>query len=112
MRRGFAALRERPARMTISQTAETVTIDVPGRPSLELVTDGKKHPVAEGDDEGVSARWKDGALVVERSLRGMTLRRSYEHAPGSPRLIVTTELRGGPREVRFRTVYDEEARSP
>ncbi|HET9983427.1 MAG TPA: hypothetical protein VFQ38_07560 [Longimicrobiales bacterium] len=106
MRRGFAALRERPERLDIEQAGNTVTISVPGRPSTSLVTDGKKHG-GEGDEGGVSARWKDGVLVVDRSVRGMTVRRIYEHAPGSPRLIVTTELRGGPREMQFRTVYDQ-----
>lgn len=109
----FTALRERPAKLSIRQASSIVALASDGGPALELVPDGRKRmmpfrSVAERRDSSeVKAYWDESGLVVERSLEHrLTVKRHYEHAPGSPRLIVTTEVQGMPRKMESRAVYD------
>jgi hypothetical protein len=112
MRRARDLMREMmelPRRLTITQdgavvifTADdgrVVRYDASGRP--------EKHQFTNATVE-TRTRWDQGALVVETSVKdGPRIVRRYTVEPEPKRLVVTTKVEGGQRQVPERQAYYE-----
>ena len=111
MRERLREMMEGPRQLTISQTDSTLILAGVTGLSRTLFTDGRKRKRelrGVGEVE-TKARWKDGALMVERKFgNGLKLNESFERSQDGQRLSVLLELHGGPmpRELRFKRVYD------
>jgi hypothetical protein len=112
MRRARELIREMmelPRRLTITQDGAVVTLtaddgrvvryDATGRP--------EKHQLTNATVE-TRTRWDQGTLVVETSVKdGPKIVRRYVVEPEPKRLVVTTKIDGGSRQVPERQAYYE-----
>ena len=75
---------------------------------LILPADGvnRKFPFRTFDVVQAKSAWKDGKLVANYKVKGVSIQETYERGVDSPRLIVTTQVPGAMRPVTFRRVYD------
>jgi hypothetical protein len=106
-------LMEASKRLVIADNDSTISVGYADSSTLLLHVDGKKRKYTMGraGEVETKASWQEGGLEVERKFKsGITLKEEYSHAPGSPRLIVTTTIKGGIMNSRTtRRVYDAES---
>ena len=110
MRAAVEAVRHGDARITIAENADSVHLEYADGSYFDLRMDGHKH-----DDiwRGVgriraAAYWSEAGLVLERKFEdtGVTVRQTFARPAGSPRLTVTTEVKGSAaRPLTLRREY-------
>ena len=95
---------------TIVQTDSAITFAFDDTAQLLLLTDGRKlkQEIDVLGDVEIKAKWKDGALVVERKMDGAKITEHYSRPQYTERLIVTTKVEFSrlPRAIEFQRVYD------
>jgi hypothetical protein len=108
-RQAIEAVRVAPARVFVVRGEGAVTISFDAHPPITLDTDGRSVDRFWTDHEEVEvrARWKDGALLIERELgSGLEIADTYS-LDGEDRLTVHTIVEGPiPRRIELRRVYD------
>lgn len=107
MRRVYDSWARGNERMTIDAASGVVRVEYADSARLELVTGKKlKHDFRGFEGVESTARWKGGSLEIEHRFGRVRLTETFTRAPQSPRLIVTTQLKGGvPRPKLYRRIY-------
>jgi len=112
MRRARDLMREMmelPRRLTITQDGAIVTLTADDGRVVKYEATGRpeKHQLTNATVE-TKTRWDQGALVVETSVKdGPRIVRRYTVEPEPKRLVVTTKIEGGPRQMPERQAYYE-----
>jgi hypothetical protein len=102
-------LMELPRRLTITQEGDTVTFTGGDGRVTKYAATGRpeKHQLTNATVE-TKTRWDQGTLVVETSVKdGPRVVRKYTVEPEPKRLVVTTRVDGGSRQMPEQQSYYE-----
>ena len=111
LRRLLEAWTRSSERLAIAGAGGVISVEYEDGAKLQIVANGKKlKHVFRGHDEVESkAKWQDGRLEIEHKIGHVRIIEKYSRAPESPRLVVTTTVKGRlPRPMEFRRTYNLE----
>jgi hypothetical protein len=97
--------------MLIRQTDSTIAISDASGQLATYPTNGKtvREPQLVGKDFEITAKWKDGSLLIDRKLPSLgTLKETYWLDPATGELVLHVKVSGPrfPRGIEMRRVYE------